>query len=117
MRPWLGSHAGAPPGPGGPRGRCKSRKLAPIGGQKPTPLQEGDLMRRLLFCLACVALAQPALAQETQNKGPTTATEKTQDRVPSTSNTLTETPQDKALVTPSETPADKGAAAPSQKPD
>ena len=74
-------------------------------------------MRRLLLCLACVALAQPALAQDTQSNGPTPSSEKTQDRVPSTSNTLTETPQAKAVVAPRETPADKPPAAASQKPD
>jgi len=74
-------------------------------------------MRRLLLCLACVALAHPALAQDTQTKGPTPSSEKTQDRVPGTSNTLTETPQDKPLAAPGEKPTDQGSAAASQNPD
>src|SRR5262245_8891975 len=83
--------------PGRPRIRCKSRKLARIGRHQPARLAEGILMRRLMLCLACVALAQPALAEDKDSA----AVEKAQDRAPATP---IEQPQDKASGTANETP-------------
>lgn len=54
-------------------------------------------MRRLMLCLACLALAQPALAQDKDSA----AVEKAQDRAPATP---IEQPQDQASGTANETP-------------
>ena len=70
-------------------------------------------MRRLLLCLACVALAQPAMAQD---KG--LGSEKAQDRVPSTLGEPSQSPatREKALdMVPTTTSEQASAAAPSDK--
>jgi len=68
-------------------------------------------MRRLVLCLACLALAQPALAQDNGSTKGSTSSEKTHDRVPSASSVSPEKSQE-ALATPAEKPADKAPALP-----
>lgn len=67
-------------------------------------------MRRLVLCLACLALAQPALAQDIGSTKGSTSSDKAQDRVPSASSPSTEKSQE-ALATPSDKPADNAPAA------
>src|SRR5262245_16042807 len=111
MRARRGSHAGRHPGPPPAPHSLQKPQTRPNRPPRAARFAEGILMRRLMLCLACLALAQPALAQDKDSA----AVEKAQDRAPATP---IEQPQDKASGTANETPpaasAEKAPAASSE---